>query len=329
MLGPGLRANRFAMQFHLIFWPLLLAGTALALLLLRHYPDPAARLFRALLRRLGRLRSTQVDNPAAKAHLLSRRGGPELPLVLLHGLGADADHWCQLCRELPADTTIVAPDLPGFGDTPPLSSQHTDIAATVEWLRELLDRLEIGVCDLGGNSMGGYLAARFALEHPRRVRSLWLIAPGNLQTAPLTEALAAVDRGEHNPLVIRDLADQNRLIDLTMTRPPWIPVSLRRWLATRGIRQSATAAGYFDALRFHAAILEALAPRLDQPTLLVWGRQDQLLHPSGAQILHRLLPDSQLVELADVGHLPMIEAPRRCARDWLDFRAGLAPDTTA
>ena len=317
------------MSFQLALWPLLLVVAVLALWVLRRYPAPAARLFRYLLRRQGRLHSTAVVVTGTATHVLTRHGDDGLPLVLLHGLGADADHWCLVSRYLPSGTTIVAPDLPGFGETPPLTVGHTEMDATVDWLRQLLDRLQIEACDLGGNSMGGYLAARFAVAHPERVRSLWLIAPGNLQTAPLTEALAAVDRGEHNPLVVRDLADQNRLIELTMQRPPWMPKTLRRWLAARSIRQSATAAGYFDSLRFRAEILEDIAPRLHQPTLLVWGRQDRMLHPDGAQILHSLLPDSRLVELPEAGHLPMIEAPRRCARDWADFRAGLARSARA
>jgi pimeloyl-ACP methyl ester carboxylesterase len=56
------------------------------------------------------------------------------------------------------------------------------------------------------------------------------------------------------------------------------------------------------------------------PSLIVWGDQDQLVHPAGAEILHKLLPNSTVVIMPGIGHVPMMEAPAASAADYLLFR---------
>jgi pimeloyl-ACP methyl ester carboxylesterase len=70
-----------------------------------------------------------------------------------------------------------------------------------------------------------------------------------------------------------------------------------------------------------------LEPRimgLATPSLIVWGAQDHMINPATADILHGLLPHSQLIVMSGVGHLPMLEQPEKSAADYLVFRAGLA-----
>src|SRR3546814_17846389 len=62
---------------------------------------------------------------------------------------------------------------------------------------------------------------------------------------------------------------------------------------------------------------------LATPTLIVWGEEDRVLDPSGAEILHRSLPNSQIVMMPGIGHMPMLEAPRQAGSDYKKFRAGL------
>jgi pimeloyl-ACP methyl ester carboxylesterase len=57
------------------------------------------------------------------------------------------------------------------------------------------------------------------------------------------------------------------------------------------------------------------------PTLIVWGEEDRALHRGGAEILHRLLPRSEVILMPGIGHLPMLEAPQRSAEDYLRFRS--------
>src|SRR6056297_3676236 len=79
------------------------------------WPAPLARLFRALDRRGGRLKSCRVEADGVDWHVLE--GGHGETLVLLHGFNADADHFNRVARHLTGHFRILAPDLPGFGET--------------------------------------------------------------------------------------------------------------------------------------------------------------------------------------------------------------------
>ncbi len=71
-------------------------------------------------------------------------------------------------------------------------------------------------------------------------------------------------------------------------------------------------------------MLETQFNTINTPTLIIWGDEDQVLNPAGAAALQSLLPDSKVQMMADVGHLPMLEAPRRTARDYIRYRNGLS-----
>ena len=73
-----------------------------------------------------------------------------------------------------------------------------------------------------------------------------------------------------------------------------------------------------------APLLESQFSQLATPALIVWGREDKILHPAGADALHALLPDSKVVLMDQIGHLPMLEAPRQTAEDYLRYRQALA-----
>jgi len=60
------------------------------------------------------------------------------------------------------------------------------------------------------------------------------------------------------------------------------------------------------------------------PALIVWGAQDHLINPATAEILHQLLPHSQVIIMPGVGHLPMLEKPEQSAADYIKFRTALA-----
>jgi pimeloyl-ACP methyl ester carboxylesterase len=62
---------------------------------------------------------------------------------------------------------------------------------------------------------------------------------------------------------------------------------------------------------------------LQTPTLIVWGKEDRSHNVAAADILHKLLPHSEVIIIPDAGHLPMFEQPKRCARDYLKFRQSL------
>jgi pimeloyl-ACP methyl ester carboxylesterase len=306
----------------LSFIVLILVGLAVVLWWL--WPTPLGRFFQWAERRRSGLRSRSVDHNGIAWHYLE--GGRGEPLVLLHGFNADADHFCRVAACLRPHFRILAPDLPGFGDTrfedlP--SFRIEDVARRVfDWL----DALGVQRVYLGGNSMGGYLAVAMARQAPERVRALWLLAPGGLHTARLSPVFEEVAEERHNPLVVRNASDFRRLMDYCFVRPPWIPGPLLRFLALRTMRHAVRAQRIFDAMRYDSRPLEDLARDLATPTLIIWGQADQVLHPSGADLLAELMPSTRVLVVEKIGHLPMLEAPKIIAEAWLGFAEAIARD---
>jgi abhydrolase domain-containing protein 6 len=283
-------------------------------------PSPVARWLLAAERTSSGLRSRRISADEIDWHYLD--GGKGEPLLLLHGFNADAHHFTRLARHLRSRFRLIAPDLPGFGDTGCIEGLDFGIEAQAGRVLAFLDALGIERCHVGGNSMGGYLAAAIARIAPQRVQSLWLLAPGGLQDAPYAELFQEVAAGRHNPLVVRNLADFERLAGLCFVRRPWMPLPLRRHLARRAAAGCDRSLDIFEALRFGSPPLESFAAEIKVPTLLMWGDHDRVLHPDGHRILSELLPDSRGILLKDTGHLPMIERPADCARAWLEFNSG-------
>ena len=291
-----------------------------------YWATPVAWWFRFLERRYGRLQSAFVEVDDARVHLLYRdrqSGSEQAPILLLHGLGADADHWCLLSAQLPDHLQLIIPDLPGFGASELPQKAPQEPAQFAAWLLKLLDQLELEQVHVVGNSMGGYISAQLAHDAPDRVASLYLLAPGGIASGELSDYLQQVADGYRNALVVTSLPQQREVTSLCMQHPLWLPEPLHRWLARRALRQSAHTQACFDGMRYAAVPLEQLAAQIRQPTLILWGACDRVLHPDGLQILAKAMPQAQTVLLENTGHLPMLEAAKLCARRYLAFLADL------
>jgi triacylglycerol lipase len=301
---------------------LLLILALIALLFWRLWPEPLARAFQLADRTSGRLRSRRSQVTDSDWHYLE--GGHGEPLVLLHGFNADAHHFCRVARHLTAHFRILAPDLPGFGETRAGAAAGFGIEDQARAVLDWLDQIGVRTFYLGGNSMGGYISVAIARLAPERVRALWLLAPGGLHSAKLSAVLEEVAEERHNPLVIRDLSDFRRLIDYCFVHPPWIPGPLSRFLARRSAAHAVQAQRIFDAMRYDSTPLENFADEVRTPALITWGQADQVLHPQGAAVLERLMPEAQSLIVPAIGHLPMLEAPRTVAEAWVAFTESLA-----
>lgn len=271
----------------------------------------------ALARRTAGLRLHQVRVDGHDVPYLE--GGHGEPLLLLHGFGADKDNWTMVARYLRRHCRVIAPDLPGFGDASRLEQASYGLDVQLERIAAFADALGLESFHLGGNSMGGYLAAMFAKRHPERVRSLWLLAPAGAMGAEPSETLTLLEAGE-NPLIPRDMAAFDKLAALCFETAPAMPAQFKRPLLARFQRNAAFNEKIFAELFTEPVALEGCIDGLATRTLLVWGDNDRVLHPSGAGILAELLNDVSTVIMPRMGHIPMVERPRDSASDYLRFR---------
>lgn len=300
----------------------LLAGAYLALD--RMAPEPMAAGTLKLQRSLAGMQQKQVQIPGFDIAYIERGEGE--PLVLVHGIGADKDNFTPVAGLIKPVGRIIALDLPGFGDSSkPLDGDYS-IPAQVEHLRAFLDALGLQSAHLGGSSMGGMIVASFAAKYPDRAKSLWLLAPAGVATAPEPAVRRAYrERGEY--LLFAQTPDQfERVLDTVFTQRPPLPWSVRQKLAQRAVDNYPLHKTIFDRItdNYAAWALEPQVKDLATPTMIVWGDNDQALDVEGGRILQQLMPNAELIVIPGMGHLPMLEDPFRAARDYKAFRQKLA-----
>ncbi len=290
-------------------------------------PEPAAELILGIGRAAAGLRTGVAEISGFQVSYLD--GGKGEPLVLLHGIGGDKDNWAFVAPMLARHYRVIALDIPGFGESSRPSDAAYGVDPQAERLRAFLRSLGVERAHFAGNSMGGLIASHYAVRHPEEVLSLWLLSPAYVASAAPSEGFERIDRGEKNPLFARTEAELDDVLRFVMHKRPFLPHPLRRRVATRQVEHYATNLRIFDQLRAEIVPLETLVAGLAIPTLIVWGDHDRVFHPSSAAILGGVLPHSRVVVMPGIGHVPMVEAPFRVARDYLAFRRSLPPAPAA
>lgn len=235
-------------------------------------------------------------------------------VVLLHGFSGTKDNWLLYAPLLAGSYRVICPDLPGFGASTRDPDNDHGIAAQVGRLAAFLDALGIEHCHLGGNSLGGYVALAFALEHPERLLSLSLFNNAGVQGPELTATQKAMEGGE-NPIRLQSSRDVDRVVELVIHRPPYVPLLVKYLILDEHRRHGALLDRIFGQV-IKDALERPLDDRLQEvrvPTFIVWGAQDRLLHVSAAAFQHERIAGSELVVFDNVGHVPMIERPRATA----------------
>lgn len=253
-------------------------------------------------------------------------GGQGEPLVLLHGFGGNKEIFLHAARVLKAHYRVIVPDQLGFGDSSLAPGDDYSPAIQAVRLHALIESLGLTGVHLGGSSMGGQIALLYVAQYSDEVGSLWLLSPSGLGPksawgVPASELAAIRARLGRNPLIARSAAEFAQILPFVMAHPPSIAPPVLRALA----RQAIARADHYEriALQMEAGPFEALIDGLATPSLIVWGEQDRVLHSGSAQVLHRHLPNSWVVMLPGVGHMPLVEAAQRTISDYLQFRAAL------
>ncbi|RQO83446.1 alpha/beta fold hydrolase [Acidovorax sp. FJL06] len=251
------------------------------------------------------------------------------PLVLLHGIFAEKDHWVDFARPLTGQYRVIAPDFPGFGESTRLEDQPYDYAAHTQRLGALLDALGIEKAHLAGNSMGGTIAALYALQHPERVASVAFIgAPHGIRSPKPSPMDRLIDAGQR-PLIAHDAAAFSAMMDLVFEKRPFLPYPILHASEQAALSHAPSNARLWDAQLKDRYLLEQQLGGLQQhPVLALWGDSDRVFDRSGLQPLRKLLPRAHLETLPGIGHLPMMEAPADTAQRYARFLDGLAPAST-
>jgi pimeloyl-ACP methyl ester carboxylesterase len=248
-------------------------------------------------------------------------GGKGEPLLLLHGFGGNKDIFIRVAGDLTPHYRVIIPDHIGFGESAHPPDADYAPPAQAERLRRFVHDLGVTSLHLGGNSMGGHIALTYAALHPEEVKSLWLLDPSGVWSAPKGMAQRHIETTGQNPLLIETEDDMARLMQWVMGKPPFVPRPILNVLARQRIGNLALEERILRELT--ADSVEERVKGLATPALIVWGSEDRLLSVESAAILHRLLARSRVIVMPGTGHLPMFESPTQSARDYLAFQAAL------
>jgi pimeloyl-ACP methyl ester carboxylesterase len=283
-------------------------------------PEHAVRRALEFERRLAGLARKEAALPNGYRYVYLE-GGKGEPLMLLHGFGANKDNFVRVAKYLTPHYRVVIPDQAGFGESAKPSKGDYSPRAQAERLRLLAKELGMPKLHLGGNSMGGHIALTYAALYPGEVKSLWLLAPGGVWSAPPSEFRKRIAGSAHNPMIVRNEEEFAQLVAAVTAAPLPIPRRFLDVLAQERIRNHELEERIFKQLAEDS--VEQRVRGLAVPALIVWGAQDHVLHPGSARILNMLLTRSEVVLMQGVGHLPMFEQPEKSALDYLAFRARL------
>jgi len=243
------------------------------------------------------------------------KSSDSIPIVLIHGTGSSLHTFSAWSKKLKETNRVIRMDLPGYGLTGPFPKPDYSIDAYVDFVEQFLDSLGVDKCIIGGNSLGGHIAWRFAAEYPKRINKLILINSAGYPNKSKSEPIAF--RVAKTPVLrntltfitpksiarssIEDVyADKSKVTDELVNR--YFELTLRG-----GNRQA-----FID--RFSAKKDPDAYKRISQiqqSTLILWGDQDELIPVEKAKRFEKDLPNDTLVILENAGHVPMEEIPER------------------
>lgn len=260
--------------------------------------------------------SAFVDVDGARVHY--RDEGPrDAPVLLtLHGVYSSLHTWDGWVDAFD-DVRVVRLDLPGFGLTGPNENREYSLPYFVDFLDAFCEAVGLDEVALAGNSLGGAIAWRFAVSHPKRVRKLLLLNAGRQQLTPpeidwvVSPGFDVVPRyftpRATTRAILRDAyGDTDKLTNDVVRR--YHDLLLRtgnRWTVIK-LAKTKTSAPF-----------EPTA--VPCPTLAQWGEEDDWLPLSLGRQFAAEIPDAELRTYPGVGHIPMEEAPAETARDAAAF----------
>ena len=273
---------------------------------------------------LGEVRSRFVNTPAARFHYVREGSGP--PVILLSPGAAWVVAWKHQLSALSKDHTVYVVDLPGQGYTKLKnpSDFRWDLTGMTGAVGSFMDAVGVERADLAGNSWSGGWALAFAQRHPERVGRLVLLDSSGLDVRdPLEwEVLKYPVVGElltnlfTTKATVRDAAENSlfhkALVNREFVNEWWAPMTFRdnlrsNYLLERGLDWGET---------------QRAMARTRTPTLVLWGKEDNVLPAWQAKRFGELLPNSEVRVLDGCGHALEYDCPGRVNDSMEDFLGG-------
>src|SRR5262245_21002570 len=249
----------------------------------------------------GSVASKQVTVLGFKLHYLE--AGRGAPVVLLHGLGGDGSRWTPNIEPLARDFHVFALDQIGFGQSDkPLANYHAGMLS--EFLVDFLKAVGVSKASLVGNSMGAGVALYTAVHHPQVVDRLVLADGGGFRSpssTPATPTPDAVRRRQLQNSVTR--AETREFFRILFHNKSLVTDKMVDDQLAMRLRSAFTITKMQEAGE-RGSLTEQEVRGVAAPTLVVWGKYDELANPAGADRLAAAIPHARKVIVDNCGHMP-------------------------
>lgn len=250
-----------------------------------------------------------VDADGIRTNYLHAGDPAAAPVVLLHGSGPGVSayaNWRLTIPALAASHHVLAPDLVGFGYTQRPDGHAYTMDTWIAHIEAFLDTLGLTSYALVGNSFGGALALRLATRHPGHVQRLVLMGSAGVPF-PVTEGLDAVWGYQPSVPAMRRVLDYFAYNRDLMTDD----LAIARYQASvqPGFHESYAAMFPAPRQRWLDAMItdDDAIGHIPCPTLIVHGREDQVIPPDTSRRLFELIPNAELHMFGKCGHWTQIE----------------------
>ncbi|MBU5379244.1 MAG: alpha/beta hydrolase [Pantoea sp.] len=258
------------------------------------------------------MRKTQrLSNSQMRVSYLE--AGQGAPLVLIHGVGMNAEVWYPQIEALSARFRVIAVDMPGHGESDAFS-RSVSLPDYVAWLAELLDQRPEARFAVAGHSMGALIAAGLAIDYPERVSHAIVMSGVYRRSDAARQAvlrraqeLAAGSADLDSPLA-RWFGDDEREAALRERVGCWL--------------QQVNLQGYADAYQAFASGDEVYADRWDEmacPVLVLTGELDANSNPQMARAMAAAAPQGQAIVVANARHMVSLTDAERVSQEMMTF----------
>ena len=250
-----------------------------------------------------------------------------IPIILIHGTGSSLHAYDIWSDNLKKSNRVIRMDLPAFGLTGPFLKRDYTISNYTTFLKEFLDSLNIKQCILVGNSLGGEIAWRFAIQEPVMSRKLILLDPSGYpvisKSIPIAFKLAKI------PVLNKFLTyitprflvrasienvyfDKSKVSDSLVNR--YFDLTLRKGNRKAIVDRLKVSTTLTNGTKTHDNI-----KKIKQPTLIIWGSDDQLIPVENGYKFKNDITNSKLIVMQQTGHVPMEEKPLISLNFAIDF----------
>lgn len=257
-------------------------------------------------------------------------GRPQLPkLLLLHGFADSKDGVLPYAKELSRRFHVIAPDLPGFGDSEKPARVTYSLDQFESWITRFADKIHFDRFVMAGHSLGGAIAAELASKIPQRIQRLILISAAGL--VPTNDGDNIYERilNGHNPFEVSSYDDFREFFNLIFSDPHKAPLPVKNYLYMRFVSNrnwyhkifldmmgDISNEDFIDARKKEqVAKFEAIST----PTLIVWGKYDGFFPESIGTWMHRTVRDSRYALIEEAAHMAPMEQSDKLAKLTMSF----------